>query len=417
MELQDLNHWWAEKAVRQEFIPQTHRDLFYTVEKDLGRKQLQIITGLRRVGKSTILFQAIDKLIKKGVSPFDILYCTFDEPSLAEKRIEDVLKDYSKITEVDYKKEKVYLILDEVQKSRNWADNVKLIYDNFPNIKILISGSASLNILSESKKSLAGRSIYYELRPLSFGEFLSLKGIRVEKDRPLVYKDILEKEFGKFILRPFPEIVKEIDQNFIKGYIRNSVIDPIILKDIPKEFEDVDILLLEKLVTLFLANPGQYLLLDNLAKELGRAKTTLYKALFYLEFSFLTRRVLNFRPAVRAASRKLSKVYAYHPCLTLPFNVSEEKYMENLAAFELDAKHYWRDKEKEIDFLRDNIPVEVKFKSKIDKQDTRWITYFNKKYGKSLNIKKAYILTKDAEGRIGNIRLIPFWKFCFSGLK
>ncbi|MEM5782294.1 MAG: hypothetical protein QXD43_03820, partial [Candidatus Aenigmatarchaeota archaeon] len=104
--------------------------------------------------------------------------------------------------------------------------------------------------------------------------------------------------------------------------------------------------MLEKLINILLTNPGQYLMVDELAKELERAKTTLYKALFYLEFSFLIKRVLNFRPSIRVASRKLSRVYAYHPCLLRPFDVSEEKFIENLVLFELNAKYYWRDKEK-----------------------------------------------------------------------
>ncbi len=416
MNTQELNHWWVEKEVRAEFAPATYRKLFSQVKNDLERRQIQTIAGLRRAGKSTILFQLIDHLIKSGVNPLHVLYCSFDEPELQEKRIEEILKEYSKVTDVDYRREKVYLFLDEVQKARSWVESVKLIYDNLRNIKILISGSASLNILAEAKKSLAGRAIYYELKPLSFNEFLSLKGIRIEKREILLYRDTLEKEFDKFLLRSFPELVNEKDAVFIKNYVRSAVIEPIILKDIPKGFKEVDILLIEKLVNIFLSNPGQYLSVDELSKELRRAKATLYKALFYLEFSFLIRRILNFRPSTRAASRKLSRVYPYHPCLTLPFNLQEEKIAENLVLFQLDAKYYWRDKEKEIDFLKDSTPVEVKYKSKIDRKDTKWIDYFIKKYGKKLNIKKAYIITKDAEGKTDNTYFIPLWQFCFAGL-
>ncbi len=416
MKLDELNHWWTEKRVNPEFAPATYRDIFGGIRKDLGRKQVQMLVGLRRVGKSTVFFQLIDNLIKAGRDPLHLVYCSFDEPELQEKRVEDILKEYSRLTDIDYKKDEICLFLDEAQKSENWVADVKLIYDNLRNIKIFVSGSASLNILTEAKKSLAGRAIYYELMPLSFKEFLRFKGVHIEKDRFLLYADQLEREFNKFLIRPFPELINEKDVNFIKNYVRSSVIEPIILKDIPKEFKEVDILLLEKLVTIFLTNPGQYLLLDELAKELKRAKITLYKALFYLEFSFLIRKVLNYRPSIRAASRKLSRFYAYHPCLTLPFDVPEEKFAENLVLSELGAKHYWRDKEKEIDFLREFTPVEVKFKSKIAKGDVRHIAYFTKKYGKKLGIKRAYVITKDVEGKMGNVHLVPLWKFCFKEL-
>jgi predicted AAA+ superfamily ATPase len=417
MRLEELNHWWTEKIVKPEFVPVTRRLLYDIIKRDLNRRQIQILAGLRRTGKSTIFYQLIDEMIKKGANPLNIVYCTFDEPELQEKRIEDILKEYSKLTGVDYKKEKIYLFLDEVQKSKNWVADVKLIYDNLRNIKIFLSGSASLNILSEAKKNLAGRAIYYELKPLSFEEFLKLKGIKIEKERFLLYRDVLEREFDFFLARPFPEIVKEKDLNFIKNYIRGSVIEPVILKDIPKEFKEVDILLLEKLVEIFMSSPGQYLRLDELSKELKRAKATLYKALFYLEFSFLITKIMNYRPSIRVASRKLARIYAYHPALTLPFNVTEEKFVENLVLSELNAKFYWRDKEKEINFLVNSTPVEIKLKSKIGKEDTRWLSYFVKKYGKKLGIKKAYLITKDLEGRQNNIILIPLWKFCFKGLE
>ena len=160
MRLDELNHWWTKKEVKKEFVPQFKRELFFKVEKDLKRRQIQVIIGLRRVGKSTIFYQLIDKLIKNKFDPLKILYINFDEPSFQENRIDELLKEYSELTDVDYKNERIFLFLDEVQKSKNWTADVKLIYDNLPNIKILISGSASLNILSKARKTLAGRTIY-----------------------------------------------------------------------------------------------------------------------------------------------------------------------------------------------------------------------------------------------------------------
>ena len=418
MELQELNHWWIEREVRSDFVPSTYRTLYFEIEKDLERRQIQAIIGLRRTGKSTILFQVINKLIKvRNVNPKHVIYCSFDEPEFQEKRIEDILKEYSKVTDIDYKKEKVYLFLDEVQKAKNWVSSTKLIYDNFRNIKIFISGSASLNIFTEAKSSLAGRVIYYELKPLNFKEFLMFKGLNEAVKNPLLYKDIIEKEFDKFLTRQFPEIIKEDDTLFIKKYIRNSVIEPIILKDIPKQFKEIDILLLETLINIFMVNPGQYLQVDEFSKELKRAKKTLYNAISYLQYSFLIKRILNFRPSIRASSRKLSRIYAYHPSLTLPFNVPIEKYVENLVISELDAKYYWREKEKEIDALINSIPIEVKYTSKIGKEDIRSLKYFYKRYSKTLGVNKMFIITKDLEGEIDGITLIPLYKFCLEGIQ
>jgi len=408
----EQNHWWTEKAVKTRLVPPLRREMFEEIKRDLNRRQIQILTGLRRVGKSTILYQLIDQLIKEGVNPVHIFYCSFDEPEFQGKRLQELLKEYSRLTGVNYKDEKVYLFLDEVQKSKNWVADVKLLCDGLPHLKILVSGSASLNILAEAKRTLAGRVIYYELPPLSFEEFLRFRGISFEKERLELYRDVLSREFERFLSRPFPELVNEEDASFIRRYIRETVIEPVLLKDIPREFGPVDTFLLEDLVNLFLSNPGQYLSVDALARELRRTKTTIYKALFYLEFSFLIRRILNYRPSIGATSRKLSRVYAYHPSLTIPFQVPEQKFVENLVMFELRAKHYWRQGEKEIDFLKELIPVEVKFGSKIEERDLRHMIYFMHKY----QVPRGFVITKETEGELKGIHLIPLWKFCLVGL-
>ena len=416
MQLEELNHWWTEQVVKPELVPPFRRDLFTRLWADRNRRQVQVLVGLRRVGKSTLFYQLIDALLKEEIDPLHLFYCSFDEPEFQERRLSDILSEYSKTTGIDYKSERVWIFLDEVQKSRYWVSDVKLFYDHYPNLKIFISGSASLNILSEAKRSLAGRALYYELPPLSFSEFLRFRGFKVAKQRLELYRERLKKEFEQFCLKPFPELVNEKDRSFIKSYVRSSIIEPIIFRDVPKEFGSVDVLLLEKLITIFLSNPGQYIRIDELSKELRRAKTTLYRAVFYLEFSFLIRRLLNFRPSVRTFSRKLAKIYAYHPSLTVPYEIPEEKFVENLVMFEIGATHYWRERDKEVDFLHGSIPVEVKFKSKLRKEDIKHLNYFLTKYGEKLGIKKAHVITRDEEGRWGRIRLVPMWKLCLRGL-
>jgi predicted AAA+ superfamily ATPase len=135
-----------------------------------------------------------------------------------------------------------------------------------------------------------------------------------------------------------------------------------------------------------------------------------------MEFSFLIRRIFNFRPSVRLSYRKLPEVYAFHHSLLLPFDVAEGKLIENLVAYELDAKYYWRDKIKEVDFLKDFIPVEVKFREKVKDEDLRWIREFLEKYGKLLKISKGYVITKNDEEKIDSIELVPIWFFSFRGI-
>ncbi|MGQ9782220.1 MAG: hypothetical protein ACUVQ8_08300 [Nitrososphaeria archaeon] len=235
-------------------------------------------------------------------------------------------------------------------------------------------------------------------------------------ENSLLYKNVVEREFDRFLIRQFPEIVEEDDVNFTKKYVRESVIEPIILKDIPKQFGEADVLLLESLVNLFMSDPGQYLQIDGLSRELKRAKKTLYGALSYLESSFLIKKVLNYRPSMGAASQKLSRVYPYHPSLTLPFNIPQEKYVMNLVLSELNAKYYWRERGKEVDALIDFLPIEVKYTSKVRKEDIDSLKYFHKRYSKTHRINQMLIITKDLEGEIDKVRLIPLYKFCLEGV-
>ena len=148
------------------------RMLFNEVIKELGSKQIVSIIGLRRTGKTTILKQIIDHLIKEeGVKREDILFYSFDEE---QPKIEDVIHEYeAKIgKEIIEKREKTYIFLDEIQKLENWQNQIKYYYDNYRNIKFFVSGSSSLFIKRRSQESLAGRIYEFILKPLSFQEFL-----------------------------------------------------------------------------------------------------------------------------------------------------------------------------------------------------------------------------------------------------
>ena len=81
----------------------------------------------------------ISHLIKNKTKPESIVYYSFD---LSTDDIESILEDHKKITDIDYKKEKIFCFLDEVQKVENWQNKIKLLYDNYRNIKFLVSALA-----------------------------------------------------------------------------------------------------------------------------------------------------------------------------------------------------------------------------------------------------------------------------------
>lgn len=137
--LQESNPWWKE-----EFKLEYHeREIYKQMSKYLPLPQIIALTGLRRVGKTTLLFKIILDFIKKGLDARNIIYFSFDE--FRETELREVMKEYENLMEKDLRRGKYLLLLDEIQKLTNWEDQVKRIYDTYgKNLKIIISGSQYL---------------------------------------------------------------------------------------------------------------------------------------------------------------------------------------------------------------------------------------------------------------------------------
>ena len=92
-----------------------------------------MLTGLRRVGKTTIMYQLMDKLLNT-TNPLNILYFTFD---YGPAELVSVLDSYQKITGVDWKRNKIFVFLDEIQILDNWGSQIKVLHDSMPNIRFI----------------------------------------------------------------------------------------------------------------------------------------------------------------------------------------------------------------------------------------------------------------------------------------
>ena len=360
------------------------------------------------MGKTTLLYQLIQYLIEKSINPIHILYFSFDEE---KEDLDEILEYYEKeVLKKDVAKERIFVFLDEIQKLEGWQNKLKALYDAYPKMKIVISGSASINLIFHGKETLAGRIFYFYLDLLSFDEFLKFKNISLEKfrKRPVLWKREIETLITEYLKKPFPEIV-DASEIFVKKYLREGIVDRVIIKDVKELFEVREFEVLEKLVKLIFTNPGLMINLEEFSQELGISRQALSNYLYYLEATYLIKPLGNFRGSLRASSRKLKKYYPIHPCFSLAFDYEEKgKLIENLVLFLTKARYYWREKEKEVDFvLEDTTPVEVKFKKEIKKQNFKCLHYFIKKF----KSKKALLISKDTEEKKEKIKIIPLWKF------
>lgn len=397
------------------------RFLFNDIVKEIESKQIISLIGLRRTGKTTILKQVIDHLIKsKKVKREYILFYSFDEE---QPKIEEIVTEYeTKLgKELLCIKDRIYIFLDEIQKLKNWQNQVKYYYDNYQNIKFFVSGSSSLFIKKHTQESLAGRIYEFVLNPLSFEEFLIFKnkGQMLKKKR--LFEDTLKKEFLSYQKRQFIEIIDENEERVAK--YNKTMIEKIVYQDIPKIFPIENEELLMRILKIIASNPGMLSDYGSLSKELGISRVTLSNYFFYLNESFLIKKLYNFSRNMLTSEKKMKKFYltttSFFPFLNN--KIDESKLIENLIVAFVDAKFFWRTPQKyEIDVILKEkskiIPIEVKYKEYISKKDTKNLLRFCEKF----NVEEAVIITQSKSNeeifklKSGNrvkIKFIPAWKF------
>ena len=195
-----LNPWWEGEIISEELAKQYKRSFFDKIQEFKKYRQIIILTGLRRVGKTTLIYQTVKELLN-GADPKRIFYFSFD------KEIDDLVElfeNYKELTGVDYKKEKIFVFFDEITKFKKWAGELKLIYDSSPNIKFCISSSSSINLEEEAIKNLAGRYFMINITPLGFKEFLDIGGKQKMIENHGLYSREIKKEFFYYLLRSFP---------------------------------------------------------------------------------------------------------------------------------------------------------------------------------------------------------------------
>ncbi len=413
-ELDRFNPWWKTGKVRAELLMPFHRNLFFELEKFLPLRQMILIQGLRRTGKSTLLFQLIDDLLKKHDSS-QVLYFSFDESVFGFR---DVLECYQKNilgkSFNDFDKP-IFLFLDEIQKVDDWENKLKVYYDLYPKIKIFVSGSASVSLRRKSNESLAGRIFDFTLDTLSFDEFLQLnsKPLNDILARPKLWdRDILPLFYRFLKFGSFPELALEENEELARKYILQNVVERIIYKDLPEEFGLKDLELLKALVFLLGQKPGQLINYHALSKNLHRDQRTIANYIEFLEFGLLVKLVFNYRGSRLASMRKLKKVYLSSPNIAFALNSNPESILpfllENLVLVKTNAKFFYRN-HFEVDFVlpEDDLLTAIEVKSSDVK--TKQLEHFNHAFpGK---VKKMVIVDFESEGLQGDIQIISAWKF------
>ena len=291
--LQQYNPWWrTSSAIKEESKPQK-RLAYYEALRMLTHKSIRrfaVLSGMRRVGKTTILYQIIDHLIDEGVNPRNILYATFDNPILKLESAENVLSIYEAMYPVTGTR---YVFFDEVQYTENWELWMKVIYDSRKDIRLIATGSASPVLEKGSADSGTGRWSVLKIPTMSFYEYCRL----LELDQPVLPEDLhlselwnrspaqlgdlmnqftpLKNHFNRYLMvGGFPELVLSDDDAYAQRMLREDVVDKVIKRDVLSLFNIRSPLLMEKLFLYLCMNGTEIFNATTAAKELENTSVT-----------------------------------------------------------------------------------------------------------------------------------------------
>jgi predicted AAA+ superfamily ATPase len=385
------------------------------LEKYITSRQIIIISGIRRCGKSSLLF-----LIKQAMNLDESEYCYFnfdDERIIAD--VSTLEKIYDIHIEV-YGKEPV-LFLDEIQNINSWEKFVNRIYEQ--ESKIFVTGSNANLLSSEISTSLTGRNKVIELFPFSFSEYIRFTGNTFNLERiTSKSKSLIIKEFNYYFEKGgFPLVVKENDIEIINSYFQD-----ILYRDIISRYRLTQVNEIKQIGLYFAANVGKLFSYATLQKISGvKSLSSIKDYLYYYSQSYLFFYLKKFDFSLKKQIMNPKKVYSIDPGFAnrIGFNFSENKgrILENIVFLELLRRGkdvFYYSAGNECDFvIKEGLEIveaiQVSYLINVNNEQREYNGL--QEAMQAYKLKKGLILTYDIESTIelgtNKITIMPVWKW------
>ncbi len=383
------NPWWEVKN----FKTGINRTLYLKeIGKSLDQSLIQILTGLRRVGKSTIALQVVKHLIqKKGINPKRILFFSIEEPSISKTPILEIINRFRAEHKIK-SNTKIYVFIDEIQFRQNWEQEIKSLYDT-EKIKFFLTGSSAM-LLSEKLSHLTGRYLKTQVFPLTFSEYLDFKKVKVSKTDNY----ILKKEVENYLIDGgMPEFVLNKPDKYLE-----TTVESILFKDLVSKFKLRNPKILTDLLFLLadrISSTASSIKISNIL-EINKDTTLTY--INYLTKTFLISELVNFSTSRNKEIYNPSKIYfedlgiANRYASKINFGALMENAVFNhlkiqtLNCLRTKLGYYYEDKN-EVDFVvstKDRkFLIEAKFTNEIETKNIE-------KAIKKINPEKTIYVTK-----------------------
>ena len=394
-----------------------------SLNKFIRSRQIILVSGVRRCGKSSLLYLISQKL---KVSNDCILYFNFDDERLGNFTIDDFNKLYSLHLEMfNVKPEKVIMFFDEPQNIKGWEKFLNRMYEK--GIKIFVTGSNARLLSSEIATTLTGRNLVIKLFPFSFNEFLKIRNVKENlKLLSTEAKSKIKRLFTEYSqLGGFPLVVKERNPRLLVSYYQDILYRDIIARYSLHQVEEI------RMLGSFLAsNPGCLMSYRKLKDMCGlKSLSTLKSYLYYFEQTFLFFFVKKYDFSVKKQIMNPSKIYlvdvGLHNKIGFKFSSNYGKLLENIVFLTLirnDNEVYYHKGKNECDFVIKNglkIVSAIQVTASLDNPDT-----YKREIDGLLdamnyyNLGKGFILTESEKKNINidekKIIVRPIWEWIMS---
>ncbi|MFH1433001.1 MAG: ATP-binding protein [archaeon] len=415
------NDWWLDKIddtgiMREKYIAR--------INEFMNTREIIIIEGVRRSGKTTIMYQAIRELLAK-TSKMNVCYINLDDSRFGE----NLEKIYEAYLELANPEGNIYFFIDEIQNIAQWEKWIKSKYDKDRKIKFIISGSTSSLLSNEYGHLLSGRYFRIKVTPLSFAETLSFKNIgfmdklEIIKNKTSIRRALTEYlEFGGF-----PEVVLEdretVKKERLKTYFESILLKDVILKNNIRNAEKI-----EEIAYYLLSNVASEYNYTRLAKTLNVSVMTVENYFSFIKESFLIDSTYMFSYKIKDQLQYPRKIYCVDNGIR---NAVSFRFMENLGQLfentvfaELKRRgkeaYYWRDSgNREIDFvLKEGLKITraIQVSYNVSDEMTRKREIRGLISGMDeLALDEGTVITDDYEGEEEHsgkkIVFVPLWKW------
>ena len=398
----EQNPWWSSGTVPADLAPPTERPLASVLWNRLIHnepRRHQVILGPRRVGKTTVMYQTVRRLIDNHIAPNRICWLRMDHPLLLPARLGDLVRVVLNTWEATLENP-LFLMLDEIVYADDWDLWLKTFHDERWPVRIAATSSSTTALRRQRRESGVGRWEEHHLLPYGLEEYLDIASIPNSASASSTLADTLislpprervdpDIEVARTILLlvgGFPELLMgtleesgNVSEDDAKKHIlksqrilRSDAVERTIYKDIPQSAGVDNPMMLERLLYVLAGQVTGILSPTNIGQQLGIAQPTLDRYVSYLEQAYLVFMLTNYSGSEAAVQRRGRKVYfvdsavrnaALHRGLA-PLNdpVEQGTLLENLVAASVNALavhagvrlHHWRDGNNEVDLIYDD---------------------------------------------------------------